>query len=153
MGFPVTNDFPSPLYIGRLQYNFSALTAVNNRAYYIPVSLHRTTSFTNMQWRSGAPVGNYDIGIYDRNFRRLFSTGLLAVGADNTPALAATLSPGQYYLALLITDGLCQIRSMRNNTPGSVWVEVPSASPLPLQAAPVESSSNVELVPAIIAYR
>ena len=154
MGFPVSNEFPAPLWLGHPQYNLTSLSAIANRAYYLPVSLHKATSFTNFNWRSTTPGdGNYDCGVYSNTFTRLFSTGLLAVGGDNNPALAVTLSPGQYWLALLITSGTCTIRSLRQDTIGEVWVESPSASPLPATGAPTESASNVEIVPALVLYR
>jgi hypothetical protein len=84
----------------------AAAWGVANRAIYAPVILQvAPVTVYKMAFLVGAQAGNYDIGIYDQQGKRLVSTGSTVVPAagiaivDITDTTLAT--PGIYYLALV----------------------------------------------------
>ena len=75
-----------------------------NRALYVPFRVPRALAIANAWILNGATNGNnFDIGIYTMGGVKLGSTGSTAQGTINTvqtTALAVTLGPGTYYMAL-----------------------------------------------------
>jgi hypothetical protein len=60
----------------------------------------------------GAVSGHFDIGIYDQSGNRLASTGSTSQSGTNsiqTVALAITLQPGNYYLAVSVDNVTSQV--------------------------------------------
>ena len=152
MGFPVSTDFPPPLYIGRSVYQDSFVTGLTNHSWFIPVVLHKATTFNRMDMRCNPVLGNYDIGVYNSNFVRLVSSGSTACLFNNTAIFSISLSPGQYWLAVALSDPLCGLGSFIGNIMGKVRIQA-ATFPLPLNAAPVESSNFIELIPTLTLYR
>lgn len=85
---------------------------VANTAYLIRVEVYSTFTVTSIRWKVGTQAGNFDLGIYDSSFNRLWSLGTTAVPAAGsvTTLISAgtpttlTLQPGHYYFASTVSD-------------------------------------------------
>lgn len=91
--------------------NSSALVA--NQANLAQLIVDRyLSSVTGIRFRIGTSSGNYDIGIYDASFTRLWHLGATASAAAaldksisaGTPTTLA-LTPGRYYIAFAADNG------------------------------------------------
>jgi hypothetical protein len=79
----------------------------------IPFTLSRRTSFQRIFLFNGSVVsGNIDLGIYDANRNRLFSTGSTAQSGTDTLQvlnLSFTLGPGRYNMAVAVSNTTAQV--------------------------------------------
>lgn len=108
-GFPgptITSPYHQATICDRNQTAASGTWPVANAALYFPLRLERTFIVANIFWVNGATVLNtyhFDAGLYTPGGVRLASTGSTAQGTATSVqsvALAVTLPPGLYYLAL-----------------------------------------------------
>lgn len=121
-----------------------------NRAFFTAVKARTNVTVTKLDWRSGtSPSGNYDVGIYDSAFNRLWSKGSTAAPGAAT-VVTETISPsldlqaGQvYYLGIawdnntsqvsaLVVTNSAQLRDMDSNY--HLWT-VDTSFPLPATTA------------------
>lgn len=87
----------------------SAVWPAANRAIFIPFSLVESHTYVRACLANGATLsGNFDIGVYDLDGNRLFSTGTQAQAGTANVIRAITINwlinPGVYYLALAIDN-------------------------------------------------
>jgi hypothetical protein len=93
----------------------SGLWPAANLAIFVPLTLPFAYPVKRVWWANGSPAGhNVDLGIYNIDGTRLFSTGLTAQsGASSvqyvTPSPDFILSPGRYFLALAYDSTAGQI--------------------------------------------
>lgn len=82
----------------------SKVWPTTNTAYIYPFRLEQATTFVGMFVENGSAVsGNFDIGYYDENYARQWSSGSTAqAGTSTCQVVSNTLSvgPGLYYAAL-----------------------------------------------------
>lgn len=135
---------------------------VAGAAFFVAQVLYAPTTFSQMRtWFSGSPTGNVDMGIYDASGGQAAPGNLLA----HTGAIAATtgvftqnltanitLSPGQYWLAILCTiANSIPVRS--TNAAGmGVYARTTSTSltVLPNTAGTVSTSGSAFAVEALV---
>lgn len=80
-----------------------------NLAFYIPFSIETTVIAQKMAWENGGTVaGTVDVGIYDINKNLLVSLGATSQTGTSSIQFAditdTTLTPGNYYMAMLMSD-------------------------------------------------
>lgn len=88
--------------------------SVNNRANLYEFAIPAVFTIRFLRWQVGAvSSGNYDMGIYDRNFALLRSLGSTPFPAINTSQILAitplTLQPGAYYVAFVVDNTTAEV--------------------------------------------
>lgn len=128
--------------------NFIALGPGNaNAAIYCPVLFPAAVTITTISFRPTNATGNYDLGIYTRDWTRLASTGSTAMSdAQVNLTLSYRIGAGQIVWAALVlssTSGRFLGRSMSATRAvvGAGCGEEASALPLPATATPVTPTS------------
>jgi hypothetical protein len=163
---PYTLEFPgvtlTPYHPASLGYQSAALTSATwpsaNRAYYYPFRLAHAYVLTHLFIENGSEVsGNFDLGIYTVDGRRLASTGSTAqsgVSAPQSVAVSLTLGPGVFYLAAAFDNTTATVQQTALNAiaalrPAGVFLQA-SAFPLPATAtfANLGTSSFVPMIGA-----
>lgn len=156
-GEPVGLPVAATISIGSLECLGPALAAINSnlsgatsstwlvgsRANFYPFSVYQRTTFASVGWVNGAAVsGNIDVGVYDSAFNRLGSIGSTLQAGTNavqSAALALTLNPGLYYLAMVLDNAT---GTLLRQTPSTLHLAqlgcygMSSAFPLPNPATP-----------------
>lgn len=116
-----------------------------NLAIYVPFVLSASIPVVKLFAVNGASVsGNVDVGVYDENWGRLFSSGSVAQASTNTLQALATvtqaLAPGRYYLGLSCDNTTSTfLRWQPSIAPllaGEGVAQQASAFPLPSTAVP-----------------
>lgn len=98
-----------------LSLSFTTQVAVSNtwptanRAYYIPIAIRYPITITSLWSANGAAVsGNFDIGLYAFDGRKIVSTGSTAQAGtgtiQNVSIAATTIGAGQYYIAMAMDN-------------------------------------------------
>ena len=150
--------FPNPPVICAIDsihgqvYDFATATGPTtaypaaNRAYYTPIWIDEPFHVTFMFHANGSFSGNYDIGIYDKDFTRLWSVGGVALSGGSTNQSQAVtgliLGPGLYYLAFSCNNTTATFLTGRSAF-GAPWRRASgclmqeSAYPLPANATPI----------------
>ncbi len=92
-----------------------------NAAVFYPFRLSAPFTSTTFFWLNGGVVsGNVCGGVYDASFARLATTGSIAqatIQAIQTVAMAVTLTPGLYYLALAVDNVTAQLYNSVTSSP------------------------------------
>jgi hypothetical protein len=118
-----------------------------NRAYYSPIWIDETYVPTYAFVVNAATIsGNFDVGIYDAGFTRLWSSGSTALSGANTNQTVAvsglTMSPGLYYLAMSVNNTTYTHLALTSSF-GNQWRRLSgvmmqeTAFPLPATGTPV----------------
>lgn len=126
-------------------FGAGVLVTTNNDATYLPVSFPCDAVVTSIGFAAANGTGNYDLGLYDPDLRRLASSGSTAMSAAGvkTLSLGALKVYGgvPYYAALALSDASGQVvrgastsayRGLGNGMEAS-------ALPLPSTATPVST--------------
>ena len=123
-----------------------------NRAIYVPVLVDAPAIVYRLWYYAGATAsGNFDLGLYDINFKLLVSTGSIAQagtnGYINRDVTDTPIGRGIYYVAMSLSNTTGTVlRSVASNFAtyhrafGVLQEE--SAVPLPSTATPVALSTN-----------
>ena len=120
---PPSDGMPDPMVLSSLTPDYLAAYATtlaasggypsSNVAYFVPVRVSQTRTYTKAWWLNGATAaGNVDVGIYTRagtTLTRVVASTAEAQGTISTMQVAATfttttLTPGLYYLAISCTS-------------------------------------------------
>ena len=122
-----------------------------NTAWLYPLYLPYTYNVQRVFCMNGnAPGGNIDVGVYNSSFTLQCHGGSTAQAGASVPqymAATATLSPGQYYLAIVFssvaggTYSFSTVPGVSGLRMGGV-LAVSSAPPLPGTASPVATTAN-----------
>lgn len=125
----------------------SATWPTTKLALYVPITLPRNTAFRAIRAfvvTGAAASGNFDLGVYDENWNRLFSTGSTAHSGTAAPQLVTvdwTLTAGRYYLACAFDNTTAAVAGVSGFTAGTlaslgVAQQVLTDLPLPATATP-----------------
>jgi len=141
----LTTDFAN--YIAGVNLASSATFSVAASAYFVPVRLTQTRTYTKAWWLNGATAaGNVDVGIYTRvgtTLTRVVASTAEAQGTVSTMQVAAafastTLTPGLYYLAISCTLNTATFWQTGGGSAPSLRAQgvfqTATASPLPTTA-------------------
>jgi hypothetical protein len=138
---------------GTGQYATAAWTTAN-LAMYVPFWLPFRYPIRNLFVFNFATVnGTHDLGIYDRNFALITSTGSVTQAGTSTIQFHAKdiiLDPGQYYFALSSSSTTATYATMQSGTTTRHRylgiLQQTSAHPLPASATPASiSAGNVKI--------
>lgn len=125
-----------------------------NLGLFFPFVIPDRRSFASLRAGvgNGASVtGNVDIGVYDRNFAKLASTGAVAMSGGATVQdladLILTLGPGLYYLGMSCSSASTNIYMTTGYPGGSLAAvgcfQMASAHPLPTTVTPAVYAQTV----------
>lgn len=137
MLWPGHPDSLGSFYIpGTLTYPAAAVPT-QNRAFGIPIAVHRTTTFRRFGVLNGATInGNFDVGIYTApdggTSERINSIGAtLQVGANNaqfvTLATPVTLNPGVYMMVFSQSSATGTYQQMPSLDAAAGWLAASNA--------------------------
>lgn len=124
----------------------SAAYSGASTAYFVPVRVSQTRTYTKAWWINGATAaGNVDVGIYTRagtTLTRVVASTAEAQGTISVMQVAATftattLTPGLYYLAISCTSASATFWSFGSYSAGlrsGGVFQTATASPLPTSA-------------------
>jgi len=115
----------------------------------IPFSLGRRTLFQRIFLFNGAAAsGNIDLGIYDANRNRLFSTGSTAMSGTSALqvlTLAFTIGPGRYNMAAAVDNTTAQV--IRFNPSADDFGFIASEAMWSTSAFPLPSTFTINQFP------
>lgn len=125
------------------QTTFSNAWNTANTAYFVPIAIRYPITITSLWIANGAVVsGNFDVGLYTPDGRRIVSTGSTVQTGINTiqniPITAITIGAGQYYIGTAMDNTTGRLFSF--NPTSSVWAancgsyKQATAFPLPASA-------------------
>lgn len=132
-----------------------------NRALYLPLYIDRPGMVTKFWTLNGAAAaGNVDIGLYDRNYNRLSSTGAIAQAGTNViqeyDVTDFAIVRGVYFLglaaSLTTTTFFMQTQAVGAVFNGMGITQQASALPLPNPAVPAQQVTTFVPI-AGIAFR
>ena len=137
----------------------SAAWPTANTAILIPFALAGPTTIAEMFWLTGTTPGtaNYDLGIYDENFKRITNLGTTAsVNTTNTilpaggGALAApvVLPRGRYYMAMVAAATTITVMSvaLTNQVGRMMGLQIMAGANVPLPATITPASYGTNTV-------
>ena len=137
--------------IGSTGLAAGALAGANNTATYVPIWLPCDAVIYELRFRAANGTGNYDLGIYDKDFNRIASTGSTAMSASGTKTLSLSnryVKGGElaFYAALALSSTSGTI--LRCNGTVARWrmsgvLQQLTALPLPNPATPISPTDTV----------
>lgn len=148
----------SPASIGATNLGAPVSTAwgTANRAVYVPFRIARPTLVDRLWVMAGATQGganNVDLGIYDKDFTRVLSTGSQTYNGGtnviNTFNVTDTIiGPGQFYFAAVISSATDTVFSTTSTILAVLLrsfgcAQEASALPLPAVGTPAALASNL----------
>lgn len=139
--------------VGGIFNSDAACTA--SLATFVPIVVRRQVTVYQLGWFNGNTAsGNVDVGVYDRNWNRLVSSGSTAQGTISVVQAVdtadVTLPPGLYYLAQVLDNGTGHV--FQSNLTASYLraagvMQQAAAFPLPATVTPVVPTSiNAPLI-------
>lgn len=116
-------------------------TGTANTAYYMPIVAAASLAVTSIKFFVGTQSGNYDIGVYDSTFAKVWARGSTAVPATGpatvlisagTPT-SLTVTTGVYYLAFAADNGTAAVHITNGAaiSTGGIGYSKASSFPLP----------------------
>lgn len=132
----------------------SATWPTASKALYMPLLLPFRFHLRRFFIANGGSVsGNFDIGLFTRDGRKLASTGSTAQSGTNTTQYAGTfdviLQPAGYYLAVVLdnTTGTMARQTVVANIVGRMAALLEEASAFPLPATMTPATITTGIVP------